>query len=86
MFLTQHPGELELWFDGKIVISVSGLIYRTSAASKIRGAHFATFFGGKALVLLVFDVSEQTVGHTEDWASPKDQRAWFANVSGAILG
>ena len=25
------------------------------------------------------------LGHSQDWASPKDQRAWFANISGAIL-
>lgn len=24
-------------------------------------------------------------GHSPEWASPKDQRAWFANISGAIL-
>lgn len=24
-------------------------------------------------------------GHSQEWASPKDQRAWFANISGAIL-
>ena len=24
-------------------------------------------------------------GSTPDWASPKDQRAWFAGVSGAVV-
>jgi hypothetical protein len=24
-------------------------------------------------------------GHSDDWASPKDQKAWFADVSGAIV-
>jgi len=24
-------------------------------------------------------------GSSDDWASPKDQRAWFADISGAIL-
>jgi len=66
----EENGELELWVDGKVVISVTGLIYRVNSTSQVRGAHFETFFGG----------------HTEDWASPKDQRAWFTNVSGAILG
>ncbi|KAF9645933.1 hypothetical protein BDM02DRAFT_3189281 [Thelephora ganbajun] len=66
----EENGELELFVDGKTVISVEGLIYRVNTASKVQGVHFETFFGG----------------HTEDWASPKDQRAWFSNVSGAILG
>lgn len=53
LLLTRYPGELEIWFDGKIAISVSGLIYRVNAASKVQGAHFETFFGGKVLVVLV---------------------------------
>jgi len=66
---------------------VSRLVYRANAASKVQGAHFQTFFGGKVLTALpILNFPEKTVGHTEDWASPKDQRAWFANVSGAILG
>ncbi|KAA1476932.1 hypothetical protein DENSPDRAFT_867438 [Dentipellis sp. KUC8613] len=62
-------GEVELWVDGKSVISVDGLILREDAESQIKGMHFQTFFGG----------------HSTDWASPKDQRAWFASVSGAVL-
>ncbi|KAJ7643707.1 polysaccharide lyase family 14 protein [Roridomyces roridus] len=62
-------GELELWVDGESVISVSGLTLRDSDKSRIKGAHFQTFFGG----------------HEVDWASPKDQRAWFADLSGAII-
>jgi hypothetical protein len=86
MFLIQRPGELELWVDGKLVISVGGLILRVNTASRFQGAHFETFFGGKTSAALIINTSERIVGHTEDWASPKDQRAWFANVSGAILG
>ncbi|KAJ7643650.1 polysaccharide lyase family 14 protein, partial [Roridomyces roridus] len=61
--------ELELWVDRQSVISVSGLTLRDSDKSRIKGAHFQTFFGG----------------HEVDWASPKDQRAWFADLSGAII-
>ncbi|KAF7331445.1 hypothetical protein MKEN_00023200 [Mycena kentingensis (nom. inval.)] len=65
----KEDGELELFVDGKSVITVDGLIFRTTAESRIKGAHFQTFFGG----------------HTEEWASPQDQRAWFADVTGAIV-
>ncbi|KAF7299826.1 hypothetical protein HMN09_00989300 [Mycena chlorophos] len=64
-----EDGALELFVEGKSVIDVKGLVFRTSENSRIKGGHFQTFFGG----------------HTEDWASPKDQRAWFADVTGAIL-
>ncbi|TFY77928.1 hypothetical protein EWM64_g6086 [Hericium alpestre] len=64
-----NAGELELWIDGKSVISVTGLIHRDDPASHIKGMHIQTFFGGYA----------------PDWACPKDQRAWFASVSGAVI-
>ncbi|KIJ63458.1 polysaccharide lyase family 14 protein [Hydnomerulius pinastri MD-312] len=47
----------------------NGLILREGETSHIKGMHFQTFFGG----------------HTSDWASPKDQYAWFADVSGVII-
>ncbi|KAK7022158.1 polysaccharide lyase family 14 protein [Favolaschia claudopus] len=62
-------GELELWIDGVSVIKVDGLMLRDSEHSRIKGAHFQTFFGG----------------HQDDWASPKDQRAWFADFSGVVI-
>ncbi|KXN87085.1 hypothetical protein AN958_09295 [Leucoagaricus sp. SymC.cos] len=65
----QSNGEIELWIDGKSVIAATGLILRKSTQSIIKGMHFETFFGG----------------HTEDWASPKDQRAWFSDITGVIL-
>ncbi|TFK65183.1 hypothetical protein BDN72DRAFT_845832 [Pluteus cervinus] len=65
----QEDGEIQLWANGKSVILVDGLSFRDSEESRIRGMHFQTFFGG----------------HTEDWASPKDQRAWFADITGAII-
>ncbi|KAJ7160157.1 polysaccharide lyase family 14 protein [Mycena filopes] len=64
-----EDGELELWVDGKSVINVTGLTLRDSDSARIKGAHFQTFFGG----------------HQDDWASPKDQRAWFADVSGVVI-
>ncbi|KAF7298663.1 Polysaccharide lyase family 14 protein [Mycena indigotica] len=66
----QEDGQLELFVEGKSVIHAVGLVFRTSNTSRIKGAHFQTFFGG----------------HTEDWASPKDQRAWFTDVTGAVVG
>ncbi|PSR70809.1 hypothetical protein PHLCEN_2v13307 [Hermanssonia centrifuga] len=64
-------GEIEVFIDGRSVIKAIGLVLRDQEApsSCVRGMHFQTFFGG----------------HSEDWASPKDQKAWFTNVSGAIL-
>lgn len=65
-------GEIEVFIDGRSVIQVTGLILRTQEhpASHVQGLHFQTFFGG----------------HTAEWASPQDQKAWFRHISGAILG
>ncbi|EPQ55437.1 hypothetical protein GLOTRDRAFT_129709 [Gloeophyllum trabeum ATCC 11539] len=65
----QENGEVEVYIDGTSVISVQGLTLRDDAVSHVQGLHFQTFFGGSS----------------PEWASPKDQRAWFAGVSGAIL-
>ncbi|KAF9257931.1 polysaccharide lyase family 14 protein [Marasmius fiardii PR-910] len=65
----EEDGELELWIDGLSVIFIRGLSFRDSEAAIIKGMHFQTFFGG----------------HAEDWASPKDQRAWFADVTGVSI-
>ncbi|KAG8976147.1 hypothetical protein FRB90_009269, partial [Tulasnella sp. 427] len=55
-------GELDLWVNGEKVISVCGIIVREDPDCVVRGAHFQTFFGG----------------NSEEWASPKDQCAYFA--------
>ncbi|KAJ7868274.1 polysaccharide lyase family 14 protein, partial [Mycena leptocephala] len=55
--------------DGELELWVAGLTLRDSERSLIKGAHFQTFFGG----------------HQDDWASPKDQRAWFADLSGVVI-
>jgi len=65
----QADGEIQLWINGTSVINISGLILREEEESHIKGMHFQTFFGG----------------NKPDWASPKDQKAWFADVSGAII-
>ncbi|KDR72249.1 hypothetical protein GALMADRAFT_229073 [Galerina marginata CBS 339.88] len=62
-------GEIQIWMDGKSVMEIDGLTFRESEAGRIKGMHFQTFFGG----------------HGKDWASPKDQRAWFADVTGVII-
>jgi len=62
-------GELELFINGKSTILAKGLILRNSLESFIHGLHFQTFFGG----------------HTEEWASTKDQYVWFSDISGAII-
>ncbi|KAF9007080.1 hypothetical protein BDQ17DRAFT_1423158 [Cyathus striatus] len=65
----KENGEIELWIDGTSVMCIKELSLRESAESKIKGMHFQTFFGG----------------HSDDWASPKDQRAWFADITGAVI-
>ncbi|KAG6899044.1 hypothetical protein C0993_001431 [Termitomyces sp. T159_Od127] len=64
-----HNGEIQLWVDGKSVMDIKGLVICDAENARIKGMHFQTFFGG----------------HDESWASPKDQKAWFADISGAIL-
>ena len=40
------------------------------------------WFGPLLMKLMSNDLE---TGSTPDWASPKDQRAWFAGVSGAVI-
>jgi hypothetical protein len=62
-------GEIELFVGGKSIINVKGLTLRDSAAGRMRGIQMQSFFGG----------------HDSDWASPKDQKAYFSDFSVAIL-
>ncbi|KAG5641309.1 hypothetical protein DXG03_005542 [Asterophora parasitica] len=62
-------GTIQVWVDGVSAINVSGIAVCQAKDARIKGMHFQTFFGG----------------HTAEWASPKEQRAWFADVSGAIV-
>ena len=80
-----------MYIDGKLVIHATGLILRTEEGpdGRVQGLHFQTFFGGACGVLFSFSpccrLLTRAPGNSPEWASPKDQRAWFANVSGAIL-
>jgi len=61
-------GEMELFFEGKSVINVGGLIIRDSDQGRIRGIQFQTFFGG----------SDTT------WSTPVDTDSYFSDFSVAI--
>ncbi|GLB38112.1 hypothetical protein LshimejAT787_0411630 [Lyophyllum shimeji] len=65
----KHNGEVQVWVDGESKISLHGLCICDAKEAKIKGMHFQTFFGG----------------HSPEWASPKDQRAWFADVTGVVV-
>ncbi|CDO71910.1 Polysaccharide Lyase Family 14 protein [Trametes cinnabarina] len=67
----KQNGELEVFFNGKSVINVGGLVLRDSSSGRIRGIQMQTFFGG---------------GHRSDssWATPVDQDIYFSDFSVAI--
>ncbi|KIM87375.1 polysaccharide lyase family 14 protein [Piloderma croceum F 1598] len=64
----QENGEIQVWSNGESVINLSGLVLRDSDKGRIWGAQMQTFFGG----------------HTEEYASPTNTKAWFADFSMAI--
>ncbi|KAF9480858.1 hypothetical protein BDN70DRAFT_931348 [Pholiota conissans] len=64
----QANGEIELFANGKSVISVKGLVLRDSSAGRIRGMQMQTFFGGSST----------------QFASPKDQDVYFSDFSVSI--
>ncbi|KAJ3503427.1 hypothetical protein NMY22_g18254 [Coprinellus aureogranulatus] len=64
----ESNGEVQLWVNGRSVIDVKGVVLRARGAGKMRGVQFQIFFGGS----------------NPDWASPKDQDAYFADFSVAI--
>lgn len=63
-----QDGEIQVWVNGELTIDLQNVQLRSDAAATAMGMHFQTFFGGS----------------TSDWASPKDQSAYFADISGAI--
>ncbi|KAH7098114.1 hypothetical protein BKA62DRAFT_403666 [Auriculariales sp. MPI-PUGE-AT-0066] len=65
----QTNGEIELWTNGKSVIHATGLEIRVHPETTFRGVHAQTFFGG----------------NTSDWATPVDQKTYFAHFSGAVV-
>lgn len=64
----QSNGEIELFVNGRSVISVKGLVLRTSNSGRIRGLQMQTFFGGSK----------------PQFATPKDQDVFFSDFSVAI--
>jgi len=61
-------GELELFVNGKSVISVKGLTLTDSSAGRIRGIQMQNFWGG----------------HDSSYGSPKAQKIYFSDFSVAI--
>ena len=67
--LNNTDGLIDLWVDGKEIIKLRNITLLEGANGTLQGSHFQTFFGGNSV----------------EWASPKTQRAWFADISGAII-
>ncbi|KAF8748020.1 hypothetical protein RHS01_11111 [Rhizoctonia solani] len=67
--LIPRPGIIQLWANGKLAVDIQGLEIRIDKDVVFRGAHFQTFFGGKA----------------QDWASTKDQCAYFGAIGGGVV-
>lgn len=62
-------GESEVFINGKSVLNVGGITWRTKEAAVARGVQMQIFHGG----------------HTKEWASPKDQDVHFADFSVSII-
>ena len=78
-------GEIEVRVNGQVAILVTGLTIRNSSEARIQGYHFQSFFGGTSSDVICRCVSQDVAGNKPDWASPTDQRAWFADISGAVI-
>ncbi|WVN90900.1 uncharacterized protein L203_106145 [Cryptococcus depauperatus CBS 7841] len=65
----QANGEQEVVVDGESKIKITGVTFATEADTKIYGIMAQTFFGG----------------HSEEWASPKDQKLYFKDWTLAVL-
>ncbi|KAF9002943.1 hypothetical protein BDQ17DRAFT_1242637 [Cyathus striatus] len=66
----QSNGEIELFVDGKSVISETGLVLvDETGEGSMQGIQVQVFFGGS----------------TADWASPKDQKLYISAFSGTII-
>jgi hypothetical protein len=91
MIIERAIGEVQVWINGIMVMNIKRLQMRNSSASVFAGMHFQTSFGGslhnfeKKFSLLIACLNGVDVGSTPDHASPKAQKAWFADVSGAIV-
>jgi hypothetical protein len=71
--LLNHPGlqdgRIRVWFDGRQVLTVDNLTFRTTSTLQINGLFFSTFFGG----------------NDSSWATPEDVYIDFANFSVAAV-
>ena len=67
--LNNTDGLIDLWVDGEEAIKLRDITLSEAANATIHGSHYQTFFGGSTI----------------EWASPKTQKVWFADVSGAII-
>src|SRR4051812_23007748 len=61
----RSDGRISVSVDGRQVFAAGGLVFRTTAALRIDGVFFSSFFGGG----------------DPSWASPRDQFADFARIS-----
>ena len=48
----QANGEVEIWFNGKSVINLTGIVLCISEECSLRGLQCQTFFGGKTSSLI----------------------------------
>ncbi|KAH7107457.1 hypothetical protein BKA62DRAFT_740324 [Auriculariales sp. MPI-PUGE-AT-0066] len=64
----KNNGEMEIFVNGESVIKATGLTLRRNSNGRIRSTVMQSFFGG----------------HEPEWASPKDQKIWFKDLSVAI--
>jgi hypothetical protein len=92
-------GEIEVFANQKSLFTATGLVLITDKGGAIQGIQAQTFFGGASpplyfslvvlwtylLMLSVPPFFWSFVGSTSAWASPKDQDAYFADFSTAIL-
>lgn len=94
----EYNGQIRLWVNGISTIELYNVSLRNSTDGVVQGMHFQTFFGGKFTLaspkirtkfslacLLIIYVCFRILGSTSDWASPQTQKAWFADVSGAVV-
>lgn len=88
MRLILHLGEIEVRLNGEVAILATGLTILSREDSHIQGIHVQTFFGGLSTLPIHANaclILRCLSGSKPDWASPKDQHAWFADFSGAIM-
>ena len=64
----EHNGELRVWQDGRIVIDLKGVVYRTQKTFAVSSMLFSTFFGGSS----------------KEYATPIDTYAYFKNLQFSV--